>query len=97
MADFKRALGVSLAVIILVLTAVLAFALINENIAGSGFSSGEVLFIEFENMVFSGEIMGEEFSVDFSPAAEYLPILEKMSLLLSPCSRLLLRVLYAVF
>ncbi|MBQ7874268.1 MAG: hypothetical protein IJ306_03780 [Oscillospiraceae bacterium] len=97
MTHFGRALFVTLAAIILVLTAVLAFELINESISKSGFSSGEVLVFQYEEGVFSGEIMGREFSADISPLLGALPVLENFALLLSPCSQLLLRFLILMF
>ena len=96
MAEFRRALFLTLAVTVLVLTAVLAFSLINENIAKSGFSSGEVLVFKFDEGVFSGEIMGQKFAADISPLLGAFPMLENLTLLLSPCSRLLIRVIFMV-
>ncbi len=85
---FKRAFGVSLAAIILLLFLVFSFELINKTLAKSGFSSGEVLLLELEENVFSGEILGRKFFADFSPALEFLPKLRFLRFLLPPFIRL---------
>lgn len=97
MVHFGRAFVVSLSVIILVLISVLALELINENIAKSGFSSGEVFVVEGGEGVVFGEILGKKFVFDFSPVIGFIPVLEKFCLLLSPCSRLLIRVIALAF
>ncbi len=88
MKDFRRAFGTALAVIFLLFFLVFSFELINQNLAESGFSSGEVLFFEFEEKVFSGEILGRKFSADFSPALEFLPRLRVLRFFLPPFIRL---------
>ena len=72
MNHFKRAFGLTLAVIILLFFLVFSFELINKTLAKSGFSSGEVLLLEFEEKVFSGEILGQKFSADLSPVFELI-------------------------
>ena len=88
MRDFKRAFGLTLAVIILLFFLVFSFELINKTLAKSGFSSGEVLLLEFEENVFFGEILGQEFSADFSPVFEFLPKLRFLRFLVPPVIRL---------
>lgn len=94
MIHFIRSLFMTLTVTAVVLTAVLAFEYINENVSKSGFSSGEVLSFGYEEGVFSGEIMGEKFSADISPALKFLPVLENFALLLPPFAQLFLRLLF---
>ena len=88
MNHFKRAFGLTLAVIILLFFLVFSFELINKTVSESGFSSGEVLSLEFEEKVFSGEILGQEFSADLSPALEFLPRLRILRFLVPPVIRL---------
>ena len=88
MNHFKRAFGLTLAVIVLLFFLVFSFELINKTLAKSGFSSGEVLLLEFEENVFSGEILGQEFSADFSPVFEFLPRLRFLRFLVPPVIRL---------
>lgn len=88
MNHFKRAFGLTLAVIILLFFLVFSFELINKTLAKSGFSSGEVLLLEFEEKVFSGEILGQKFSADFSPVLEFLPKLRFLRFLVPPVIRL---------
>lgn len=88
MNHFKRAFGLTLAVIILLLFLVFSFELINKTLAKSGFSSGEVLLFEIEENVFSGEILGQKFSADFSPVFEFLPKLRVLRFLVPPVIRL---------
>ena len=88
MRDFKRAFGLTLAIIILLFFLVFSFELINKTLAKSGFSSGEVLLFEIEENVFSGEILGQEFSADLSPVFEFLPKLRVLRFLVPPVIRL---------
>ena len=88
MRDFKRAFGLTLAIIILLFFLVFSFELINKTLAKSGFSSGEVLLFEFDENVFYGEILGQKFSADFSPAFEILPKLRFLRFLVPPVIRL---------
>ena len=88
MNHFKRAFGLTLAVIILLFFLVFSFELINKTLAKSGFSSGEVLLFEFDENVFYGEILGQKFSADFSPALEFLPKLRFLRFLVPPVIRL---------
>ena len=88
MNHFKRAFGLTLAVIILLFFLVFSFELINKTLAKSGFSSGEVLLFEFDENVFSGEILGQKFSADFSPVLEFLPKLRFLRFLVPPVIRL---------
>ena len=88
MRDFKRAFGLTLAVIILLFFLVFSFELINKTVSKSGFSSGEVILFEFEKNVFSGEILGQKFSADFSPVFEFLPKLRVLKFLVPPVIRL---------
>ena len=88
MNHFKRAFGLTLAVIILLFFLVFSFELINKTLAKSGFSSGEVLLLEFEEKVFSGEILGRKFSANLSPAFEFLPKLRFLRFLVPPVIRL---------
>ncbi len=90
MKSFTRSFSVTIITVALVLILVLTFVLINENVAKSGFSSGEVLSLTQENGRISGEIMGESF--DFSTAAlqKAAPLLQKLTLLLPPPVQLLL-------
>lgn len=88
MRDFKRAFGLTLAVIVLLFFLVFSFELINKTLAKSGFSSGEVLLLEFEEKGFSGEILGQKFSADFSPVLEFLPKLRFLRFLVPPVIRL---------
>ena len=88
MNDFKRAFGLTLAVIILLFFLVFSFELINKTLAKSGFSSGEVLLLEFEEKGFSGEILGRKFSADLSPAFEFLRSLRVLRFLVPPVIRL---------
>ena len=88
MNHFKRAFGLTLAVIVLLFFLVFSFELINKTLAKSGFSSGEVLLFEFEENVFSGEILGRKFSADLSPAFEILPKFRVLKFLVPPVIRL---------
>ena len=88
MNHFKRAFGLTLAVIILLFFLVFSFELINKTLAKSGFSSGEVLLFEFDENVFYGEILGRKFSADLSPAFEFLPKLRFLRFLVPPIIRL---------
>ena len=97
MRDFKRAFGLTLAVIVLLFFLVFSFELINKTLAKSGFSSGEVLLLEFEEKVFSGEILGQKFSADFSPAFEFLPKLRFLRFLVPPVIRLGFLIIGSVF
>ena len=97
MKDFRRAFGTALAVIFLLFFLVFSFELINQNLAKSGFSSGEVLLFEFEENVFSGEILGRKFSADFSPALEFLPRLRVLRFFLPPFIRLGFLIIGSVF
>ena len=97
MNHFKRAFGLTLAVIILLFFLVFSFELINKTLAKSGFSSGEVLLLEFEEKVFSGEILGQKFSADFSPAFEFLPKLRFLRFLVPPVIRLGFLIIGSVF
>ncbi len=85
---FKRAFGLTLAVIILLLFLVFSFELINKAVSKSGFSSGEVLLFEFDENVFYGEFLGRKFSADLSPALEFLPRLRVLRFFLPPFIRL---------
>ena len=97
MNHFKRAFGLTLAVIILLFFLVFSFELINKTLAKSGFSSGEVLLLEFEENVFSGEILGRKFSADFSPVFEFLPKLRFLRFLVPPVIRLGVLIIGSVF
>ena len=97
MKDFRRAFGTALAVIFLLFFLVFSFELINRNLAESGFSSGEVLLFEFEENIFSGEILGRKFSADFSPALEFLPRLRVLRFFLPPFIRLGFLIMGSVF
>ena len=88
MRDFKRAFGLTLAIIILLFFLVFSFELINRTLGKSGFSSGEVLSFEIKEAVFSGEILGRKFSADLSPALEFLPRLRFLRFLVPPFIRL---------
>ena len=88
MNHFKRAFGLTLAVIVLLFFLVFSFELINKTLAKSGFSSGEVLLFEIEEKGFSGEILGRKFSADFSPVFEFLPRLRFLRFLVPPVIRL---------
>ena len=88
MRDFKRAFGLTLAIIILLFFLVFSFELINRTLGESGFSSGEVLSFEIKEAVFSGEILGRKFSADFSPAFEVFPKLRFLRFLVPPFIRL---------
>ena len=88
MRDFKRAFGLTLAIIILLFFLVFSFELVNKTVLKSGFSSGEVLLLEFEENVFSGEILGRKFSADFSPALDFLRSLQFLRFLVPPFIRL---------
>lgn len=88
MNDFKRAFGLTLAVIILLFFLVFSFELINRTVSKSGFSSGEVLVLKLEETVFWGEILGRKFYFDFSPAINFLPRLRVLRFLVPPFIRL---------
>ncbi len=96
MVHFKRALVLTLAVTVLTLVLVLAFVLINEVLAKSGFSSGEVFVIAFGEKAITGEFFGEEFILPTAPLQKALPFLEKATLLLPPPLQILLRGVFAV-
>ena len=87
MRDFKRAFGLTLAIIILLFFLVFSFELVNKTVLKSGFSSGEVLLFEFEENVFSGEILGRKFSADFSPALDFFRSLRFLRFLVPPFIR----------
>ena len=95
--DFKRAFIISVSGILLFFLLVFSFEFINETVSKSGFSSGEVLFLEFRENVFSGEILGKKFSADFSAAAEFLPKIRFLQILLPPVIRLGIIIAGAVF
>ena len=97
MRDFKRAFGLTLAVIVLLFFLVFSFELINKTLAKSGFSSGEVLLLEFEEKGFSGEILGQKFSADLSPVFEFLPKLRVLRFLVPPVIRLGFLIIGSVF
>ena len=97
MNHFKRAFGLTLAVIVLLFFLVFSFELINKTLAKSGFSSGEVLLLEFEEKVFSGEILGQEFSADLSPVFEILPKLRFLRFFVPPVIRLGFLIVGSVF
>ena len=88
MNDFKRAFGLTLAVIILLFFLVFSFELINRTVSKSGFSSGEVLVLKLEETVFWGEILGRKFYFDFSLAINFLPRLRALRFLVPPFIRL---------
>lgn len=67
---------------------IFAFELINKNVSESGFSSGEVLLLEFNENIFSGEIFGRDFSFDFSPLIKFLPGLRLLIFILPPFIRI---------
>lgn len=67
---------------------IFAFELINKNVSESGFSSGEVLLLEFDENIFSGEIFGRAFSFDFSPLIKFLPGLRLLIFILPPFIRI---------
>ena len=67
---------------------IFAFELINKNVSESGFSSGEVLLLEFDENIFSGEIFGRDFSFDFSPIIKFLPGLRLLIFILPPFIRI---------
>lgn len=94
MTHFIRSLFVTLTTAALVLAFVLAVSFINEIISESGFSSGEVLVLNFEKGLFSGEALGKKFSADLSPVLNLIPVLEKYAIFLSPCSQLLIRLFF---
>ena len=91
MSQFKRALGLTLSVIILIFILVFAFELINTVTKQSGFSSGEVFAFDYSESILSGEVMGRKFRLDFSPLISALPVLEKATLLLPPPVQVLIR------
>ena len=97
MKDFKRAFIISLSGILLLLLLVFSFEFINLTVAKSGFSSGEVLFLEFEKNIFSGEILGKKFSADFSPVFEFLPKLRVLRFFMPPFIRLGIIIIGTVF
>lgn len=67
---------------------IFAFELINKNVSESGFSSGEVLLLEFDENIFSGEIFGRDFSFDFSPLIKFFPGLRLWIFILPPFIRI---------
>lgn len=84
-----RAFVLTFSSVILVLILLLGLFAVDISLRESGFSSGELFSADFSEGVFSGEILGNPFRVDFSPFREILPVLEK-ALFLLPAPFLLL-------
>ena len=97
MNHFKRAFAISLSGIMLFLLLVFSFELINLSVEKSGFSSGEVFFVEFEENIFSGEILGRKFSANFSPVFEFFPRLRFLRFFIPPVIRIGFIIIGAVF
>lgn len=67
---------------------VFSFELINRTVIESGFSSGEVLSLDFEESVLDLEFLGRKFSLDFSAFSEITERLLPLRFLLPPFMRL---------
>lgn len=91
MFHFKRALGVTLAVVALVLVLVLGFELINLHISKSGFSSGEVFVFEHGEDFISGEVLGRSFYADTVPIKTVFSYAGKLMVFLPPPVKLIIR------
>lgn len=92
---FKRACGLTLAAAITLLAGLFAAEAVAEAAESSGFSSGELLFIGFEDKILFGEALGQRFALDFAPALAFMQKLQPLSVLLPPRWQLLLRCLAA--
>lgn len=79
-----RSFFVTVSVIFLVLVLVFGFELVGTALEKSGFSSGAVFDSEYSAGVFSGEILGNRFSLDFSPLFIIGAMLGKLLFLLPP-------------
>ncbi len=84
---FKRAFAVAFSAAVLFIVLVFAFELVNRRTEKSGFSSGEVFSLAYEEPFLSGEFFGEEFSVDFSLFLKALSFGKNFLILLPPFIR----------
>lgn len=95
MKSFMRSFGLTLSVALIALSGVFAAGLISAAAESSGFSSGELLFIGFEDKILFGEALGQRFALDFAPALAFMQKLQPLAVLLPPRWQLLLRCLAA--
>lgn len=95
--NFKRAFAVTLAAVLLLLLLVFSFELINKTVIESGFSSGEVLSLDFEKTVLNLEFLGRKLSLDFSALSEIFERLFPLKFLFPPFMRLGFSVIKFIF
>lgn len=95
MKSFMRSFGLTLSVALIALSGVFAAGLISAAAESSGFSSGELLFIGFEDKILFGEALGQRFALDFAPALAFMQKLQPLAVLLPPRWQILLRCLAA--
>ena len=93
MLNFRRAFFIALSVTVLLFVLFFGFELINATVEKSGFSSGEVTSFSFSEGVLFGEVLGENFLLDFSEVGNILLKTRFLMWLLPP----FLRILFFIF
>ena len=84
-------MGLTFAVAFILIAGLSAAVLVSSAAESSGFSSGELLFIGFEDKILFGEALGQRFALDFAPALALMQKLQPLTVLLPPWYQLLLR------